>query len=323
MLNTYKLSPAERDLLWIMTSPNILVSQHSSFSSVATPSTAEIEAVMNAASDSKLTKHLAQRKSHFLGPYFEQLWLFYLKNSPRYQLLSSNLQVQHQGKTLGEFDIIAYDHYTQRHVHQELAVKFYLSYTQQETGITRWIGPQSIDRLDLKLEKLIHHQLVLGQLEPSQLPLSQLGISQLEPQLLMKGYLFSPLQSRESQAPCLLPNYVNPQHSHHHWLKHRRFIQMLHSEKSNQRWKVLSKQQWLSRFEVTCDQTDTAGVVSSEALASQLLQHHAGDNRAILVARLEPHSCHLQSHKNLLRASDLLFVVPDCWPHCRKSTPSL
>ncbi|KAA0874179.1 DUF1853 family protein [Nitrincola tapanii] len=109
-----------------------------------------------------LLEHLAQKPNRRLGLYFEQLWHFYLQQSPRFQLLGHNLQIyDSKGITLGELDLILLDQDLQLQWHQELAVKFYLHLGGEESILANWVGPDLRDRLDIKYAHICQHQLPL------------------------------------------------------------------------------------------------------------------------------------------------------------------
>lgn len=59
-----------------------------------------------------------------LGKQAEFLFEYAIKNSKRYQLLLSNVQIQGATETLGELDYIIYDTQTSETYHLELPVSF-------------------------------------------------------------------------------------------------------------------------------------------------------------------------------------------------------
>lgn len=174
---------------------------------------------------SKLAERIKQRNNPLLGIYYETLWQWLLEQHPDFELLAHNLQVgAHQkktlsaetasvehpapspGRTLGEFDLI---YRCQGSVfHRELAVKFYLGLPSALTGLERhrtspwhhWIGPGLRDRLDRKLNRLIHHQINLSDHPESQQTLNLMGIKALpEKEILIQGRLFYPLLAPDEQ----------------------------------------------------------------------------------------------------------------------------
>ena len=81
-----------------------------------------------------LLEHLARRRGSRLGIYFEQLWHFFLTEDPAVDLVAHNLPVRADGRTIGEFDCLYYCRERRRHVHLELAVKYYLGYQCAAAG---------------------------------------------------------------------------------------------------------------------------------------------------------------------------------------------
>lgn len=142
-----------------------------------------------------LLEHLAHGNDFRLGIYFERLWQFFLSRDAAVELLAQNLPVRDGTRTLGEFDIIYWCHERRRHFHLELAVKYFLGYRQQtscepHSHWSEWLGPNASDRLDLKMERLLHHQARLGQHPMAREPLGRLGITDLAAEIAIKGYLF-------------------------------------------------------------------------------------------------------------------------------------
>ncbi|QFU76402.1 DUF1853 family protein [Halioglobus maricola] len=139
-----------------------------------------------------LEAHLADAKSARLGLYVESLWHFFLTQDPLVDLLSTNLAVREGGRTIGEFDVLYYCHQRRRHVHLELAVKFYLCSPGLDGSEWRhWLGPNRRDRLDLKLDRLIQHQLALSARPESAPLLAELGIDNPLREMEIKGRLFA------------------------------------------------------------------------------------------------------------------------------------
>jgi hypothetical protein len=146
-----------------------------------------------------LLEQLAKKPGKRLGIYFEQLWQFFLEQDSDVDLVAHNLAVRDHGRTLGEFDIVYWCHQRQRHYHLELAVKFYLGKRLHTTVETRsqwqeWLGPNSRDRLNLKLDQLLQRQIRLTEQPEARDCLAALGVIDPVPEMAIKGYLFqSPL----------------------------------------------------------------------------------------------------------------------------------
>lgn len=138
-----------------------------------------------------LLDHLARSKQTRLGLYFETLWQFFLQHDPEVELLAHNLPVRDGTRTLGEFDLLYFCRQRQRAVHLELALKFYLCATDcPGDAWHHWLGPNSQDRLDLKLDRLLHHQIRLGEKPQARLELAKLGAEDPLREIHIKGRLY-------------------------------------------------------------------------------------------------------------------------------------
>jgi uncharacterized protein len=187
---------------------------------------------------------LAQRRDRRLGHYFETLWRYWLEHNPAYHLLHANLPVRAAGNTLGEFDLLVHDRQTDKVLHWELAVKFYLG-----TGDTRqpasWWGPGRRDRLDIKTEHLIRHQSQLSRHSEAQALLAAQGLKVDATWLIVKGRLFYPWG-----VPNSPPSGANPRHPRGFWLSGGQLRGLRQA-----RWLLLEKHQWLAPVATTAAAT--------------------------------------------------------------------
>ncbi len=95
-----------------------------------------------------------------LGYLYEDALAVMLNATPAYDLVSRGIQIRKEaGHTLGELDFLARDLASDRLIHLELAVKFYLA-VETEDGLLL-PGPDARDNYYRKLEKMRSHQLVL------------------------------------------------------------------------------------------------------------------------------------------------------------------
>ena len=230
-----------------------------------------------------LLQALSASGSSRLGLYFESLWQFFLRQDPRADLLAHNLPVREGGKTLGEFDLIYFCHDRQRHVHLELALKFYLC----GPGLDgrewhHWLGPNSQDRLDLKLERMLQHQIQLTQQPAARPVLAELGVESPLREIEIKGRLY-----RHHQASIASPTAYNTQLKMHQWAYARDAARLLQPE----RYLPLARQQWLAPVAASRPDADTLQSRSLPGRAQQYVLFDSG-------------------HQELHR----LFVVPDDWP---------
>lgn len=122
-----------------------------------------------------------------LGFWYQHLCLEHFQSHPNYQLIAEEVQLNHDGRTLGAIDFIVelFHQHTLKNTfeHWEVAIKFYLLFD----GL--WFGPNSKDRLDLKLSHMLQHQLPMSQ-HPNfkqQFP----SLANIKPKLFMQGRLYT------------------------------------------------------------------------------------------------------------------------------------
>ena len=231
---------------------------------------------------------LADSRRGRLGLYFEQLWQFFLQRDQQVDLLAHNLPVRAAGRTLGEFDLIYYCHTRQRHVHLELAVKFYLLRPGASSAWHNWLGPNSRDRLDRKIERMRQHQLRLADTPAGAAVLNALGVSEVLREMEVKGRLFRHLHAPASAPPCT-----------HQGLQLERWLRCAELEdflQSRYSYGLLQRQQWL------------AGTVHQRALSPGDLQQGVAKElrlhgRPVQIVAVGPGG-----------EERRYFVVPDSWP---------
>ncbi|MGS2726250.1 DUF1853 family protein [Psychroserpens sp. BH13MA-6] len=129
-----------------------------------------------------------------LGQLAEQFAFQELSALPDYEMLSENIQIQHNKHTLGELDALLKVHGTP--IHLEIVYKFYVYDSNSGSHeLDRWIGPNRKDSLMEKLTKLKDKQLPLLYSEESANRLKVLGLGtyNFQQQVLFKGQLFVPI----------------------------------------------------------------------------------------------------------------------------------
>lgn len=246
-----------------------------------------------------LLEHLSHGKSRRLGIYFEQLWHFFLDQDSAFELLAHNLAVRDQGRTIGEFDLIYWCHERRRHFHLELAVKFFLSWRRQTTDgrashWDEWLGPNSRDRLDLKLGQLLERQARLGEHPAARAVVAGLGIADLAREVAIKGYLFQALED-----PLPAPVGFAPGNPLQQWLRLRSLADYLEALEAT-RFTLVPKALWLTPV-VPGEQTET---FNRSTLREKLQSLHLANPRARLVAAVGDGGDEIRR----------FFVTPDDWP---------
>lgn len=240
-----------------------------------------------------LLDHLAKTSTTRLGLYFERLWHFFLIHDPEVTLIAHNLPVRSASRTLGEFDCIYFCHQRQRSVHLELAVKFYLSAPQARSSDQRlWLGPASVDRLDLKLQRMLSHQIRLADTPEGSATLAKLGVSEPLHEIEVKGRLFTYWQQSAPPPPA-----YNQALTLSHWCRVSELANL--EEEAATLFLPLERSQWLSPVH----DPDTTATNSSQ-LARQIAAALATDSRPLQVAVID---CEKRERRRF-------FVVADHWP---------
>jgi uncharacterized protein len=177
-----------------------------------------------------------------LGLVFESLWHFFLQQDKQTELIAHNIPVRRDKITLGEFDLIYYCRNREKHIHLELAVKFFLGIPNALTApnLDQWFGPNRADRLDRKLARLTQHQLPLIHTDAGRAVVAELGIGDIEQELLVNGILFHPL-TNETDYPTL-----NRSHQRGDWCSISHFQEEQEASREQYTsWRYIEKPCWL------------------------------------------------------------------------------
>lgn len=236
-----------------------------------------------------LLEFLQARHNQRLGLYYESLWQFFLGEDPAVELLAHNLPVRDGGRTVGEFDCLYYCRERRANFHLELAVKYYLGYTQEQQT-PAWLGPNSHDRLDIKVARLLTHQARLSRYPAAAELLHERGIHTPHCEVEIKGYLFRPTAS--SVAP---PSGFNPENSLRPWVSVEALERYL-ADSAAGPYRILQRLQWLA----PSWQADSGPLLDSGELITQL----QNTPRPQLVAALGADGWEQQR----------FFVTPGGWP---------
>lgn len=243
-MNAQFTAPAVRHLTWCLLSPAI--TQLNIAESLSVDETSELMFWLNSLEQdpSELNAYIQHRNHHLLGSYFECLWAFYFEFGPNNHLIADHFQVTDEKRTLGELDALA--SLNKHDTHIELAVKFYLlqpHHSGEETH--HWVGPQSRDRLDIKIQTLnekqfpfLQHPATINALKKHSLPCLY------KQALAFKGYLFP-----QYQTSYALPENSKTSLHHASWIYSSDALQTLlaHNDKPLH-WSLLPKHEWLGPF---------------------------------------------------------------------------
>ncbi len=298
-LATQLTHPQVRHLFWCLDSPELAQLPHIQALNVHIDQNTKNWLIQLDQNPSPLLTFLSQRKHTLLGSYFECLWQFFFQFAPNWRLLGHNIQVIENKVTLGELDILA-QFKDEPPLHLELAVKFYLQHPQHNgQQCEQWLGPQSRDRLDLKLRKLqdkqfpfIHNTNVIHTLKTQGIPLPS------QQALILKGYLF-----HHWQQSFQLPLAVNPQHLMGQWLHQSHVSQLLGQHDI---WLFINKPQWLGNIKLASQDSQP---LNRHQVSEQIQQHFTLSPRKhalMLVKLIKENGLYVETHRYL--------IVNDSWP---------
>ena len=151
------------DLMWVANSPSLLA-----FSGEMTSTGTQNEPFSVASDQLSLTQSeidagrlqgfLAKNPHNTVGRYFESLVYYWIKYVRGLEVLVCNEQIKRSGRTVGEIDLV-FRNEQYRLVHWETAVKFFLHLPQPHSFSSDYVGPNSRDNLDKKMNHLFGHQL--------------------------------------------------------------------------------------------------------------------------------------------------------------------
>lgn len=247
---------------------------------------------------SPLAPALARRPGR-LGGYFESLlacWLAWPGN-PLYRLRRQGLTARAGRLTVGEMDFLVEDRATGELQHWEVAVKFYLG-VAPGGDLASWIGPGQRDRLDLKVGRLLGHQLPLSQRPEGLQALAAVGLGRPRPACLLRGRLFYPCDADPRQWQ---PRGAAPGHLTGWWMPLDAFA--TRPAEPGLRWIRLPREHWLAP--VAPGQGPDAVPIGDALPAPVLVEaiRAAADNRAAAVVGLA-------QGREVTRG----FITPDSWP---------
>lgn len=229
-----------------------------------------------------------------LGTWYEHHVASLLAQSPMLSAIHRNIQVQHERRTLGEFDFLCIDQQGASH-HLECAIKFYLCDGPSDQ-LESYIGPNRKDRLARKWQQMTDKQIQLSQSTAGLATCRQLGLNlPCTQHLLIQGYLFYPFDLFIAGGPTQLHPAINPQHNRGWWLRAHRLTELTGTELILKR---RDKPDWLlnARYDIECIEDQQILLTEDSALHSPQL-----------VSRMK------QQENGVWQEVDRGFVVPDNW----------
>lgn len=278
-----------RDLLWAVNSPSLLESTSSHRCHTETSGLHEQDIQV-----AHLVDFMGKKKIHSLGKYFEGLISYWLHHLRQVEVLRESFAIREQKRTVGEIDFIFIDEQG-RTVHWEIAVKFYLFSPEAHGLSSHYLGPNAVDTLDRKIERLFEHQL----------PRSEKVFPDVElREVFVKGRIFYPILPHIE-----LKNHASLSSSHlsGSWLRHAQ-LGLLENDRGwghqDVRYMVLKKPHWLAEIKAS---STTDGLMSFCEFTDSMDQHFSGSRGCPLVVQLN-----LDGERYV--EARRLFVVPDRWP---------
>ena len=221
--------PYVRDLAFVLACPNVLtawldfsadqnthqINVHSSafWLSQFTAYRARLAELDNTTAYQQLTRYLLSRPSaNRLGFHFEGLLSFWLADGYQmglhaYETLASNIQLYDDKQTIGELDLILYNHKENRTEHWELAIKFFMG--SSPFAPKNWVGINSNDHLERKMAYMQNKQfrsIWVDTQDHGQVKIDKrYGV--------IKGRFFLPI----NHSDVVYPNWLTPSFPMHQW----------------------------------------------------------------------------------------------------------
>ncbi|MCP4598866.1 DUF1853 family protein [Neptuniibacter sp.] len=177
-----------------------------------------------------------------LGIYFEDLVSQILNSAPNSIDIKRNIKVFSGKITLGEFDFIGSS--PAGDFHLECAVKFYLRVGKGDQ-LSHFIGPGKKDRLDIKWQRMLSHQLALSSTDEGTITCAELGHQPKHKILLLRGYLFHPFSEFEAASAAHVETFapdINPEHLRGWWMR-KSEAELLGTQ---YHYSIMKKPYWLS-----------------------------------------------------------------------------
>ena len=276
---------AADDLIWAINSPSLI----QSFAGNASPNWPVCEE--SDFDPEALDSWCETRRQYRVGRYFENLVHFYLLLVCGFEIVKQGLQIEENGRTVGELDFLYRDQGSVL-CHCETAVKFFLHTPESNDSGSHFIGPNSADNFERKTRRLFEHQLRLSE---NRFP--DVGCREA----FVKGRIFyHPL----TPVPTVLPELLARDHLKGSWIRESE-LDLLGTSDAEARFRVARKPHWLAP-----DKAEFSDVTLLTANKMRLqLQEHFSQKRTPQLVNV------LAERAVGWHESDRVFVVSDQWPH--------
>ncbi|MBF0264525.1 MAG: DUF1853 family protein [Gammaproteobacteria bacterium] len=313
-----------RALVWILRSPSIVSNTYTESKSVINCDQAWGEKLYQDHYDwlfelnqnpSELENWLEQLRSFRLGIRYERLIIFFFKYLEKKGIISEfthNLPIYDEKKiSLGELDMIYYDHESNKRVHLELSVKFYL-FRPEEFNYHRFCGPNGQDWLLHKTEHLFSRQLFISNSVEGKFTLDQHFSEQLstglDKKLLIKGALYHPL-GHELRLNDEENELINENVLTRWWTRPDYFYQA--DTNHIGRWIIIDKLDWIVPLYFSYQEEN---LLTAKEMTIYIKRHFSQSKRSIHLAYFK-----LDEESQLWIEEGRGFIVDKYWPDYKKS----
>ena len=288
-----------RDLAWVILSPG-LIKAPADDTRLVSDTWCQKSYAAHVRSLRKLDKnpepllnYLLALKNHRLGFYFEKLLAFWLEHivqsSPFKKNVSVFQEIKGSGRrTLGEFDFLFGQKDKQTLNHWEVTVKFYLCH-EGEGGGSLWLGPAGQDRFDIKLARILEHQLKLAETPEGRFAVERLSTLPVNAEAFIKGYLFYPAAWGDSVAvdachqALSLSFGVSSDHLRGWWLRLGEII--FPKRFGNSKWLILPKLRWFSA--AWCADAESDMLLDDVSVERFCVHQFEKGNSSLLLAEMQ------------------------------------
>lgn len=203
---------------------------------------------IDSACPQNLNEFVDTQRKYKLGLYAEDLFLYFLKHFSDYKILTHDMQVFIEKRSIGAFDFIvqAKDGTVE---HWEMAIKYFVQHTPSADWI-HFIGPGGKDSLHRKMNKMLGRQILLGDHPAAQEGLKNKNIPPPQKKRIVSvGKLFE-----KFETPFVAPHDGDSLQPTGCWSFLERFIQYLKNTPTR-RWAHRKHPFWVAPLLIeNCDE---------------------------------------------------------------------
>ena len=280
-----------RDLIWVANSPSLLAvsgemtstDTHNEVFRIASDQPSLNQSEIDA---DHLQDFLTKNPHNSVGRYFESLVYYWIKYVRGLEVLVCNEQIKRAGRTIGEIDLI-FRNEQNRLIHWETAVKFFLHFPQPHSFSSDYVGPNSCDNLDRKINHLFGHQLKQSLDGPINTDFHE---------AFVRGCIF---YHPSNPFPDRRHSRLHSAHLRGRWI-HSSEVKEL-GQAGNSNYRLMRKPHWLA---TTPNQMPAISSMEIDRWVEQQFEH---TDRPVML-------CTDRSTGSMDGAVDRILIVPDQWP---------